>query len=273
MKFLLVFFSLLSLVACEFSWFNSDPVLASVGEVKLKESYLKSKVQSWDSLSKREKIVWIENWIDEESIYQAALNQGFNREKSVRERIRSAERKIVVDAFTAKEVDSISVSPKEIRSFYDSNPEHFLYDKWIWSGFIISYNEWKWASSYYKSKQSSVFSAEPSSDFRLKTKTAFNEVLETPDSCLAVDLRELELGKLSQPKACGGLLKSIVITARQDSGTVIPFDSVSALAKDLSYMHKRQEALKSFKLNLKKKLPIYSNSELFADSLTKKRNK
>ena len=63
--------------------------------------------------------------------------------------------------------DSLSVDIKEAKRFYDTHPELFIYDKWLWSGFMLSYTDWKWASSYYKAKES-VFDSLVHEDFRLR---------------------------------------------------------------------------------------------------------
>ncbi|HHX14764.1 MAG TPA: hypothetical protein GX724_01215 [Fibrobacter sp.] len=273
MKFLFLFLSFLALSGCDFPWSNKDPVIVTVGDVKLKTSDLRAKVAGWDTLSNREQIVWVESWIDEEVLYQEALNHGIQREKRIRELLYLTERKIVVESFIARMTDSLSVDAKDARLFYDAHPEHFLYNKWLWSGFIVSYTDWKWASNYYKSKGEKIFNSLPDADFRLKNRQSFDSLAETPDSCLSEDLRELPIGTLSSPKLCGGLLKSIVITHRQDSAAVIPFEQVKAQAEDFAQLQKQRDLLSSLKTDLKKKRPIFSNPKLFYDSSDQKRNK
>jgi len=273
MKFFVLLLSFFALWGCDFSWFTKDPVVVTVGDVKLKESDLRGKVDGWDTLSNREKIAWVEAWINEEVLYQEALNQGIHKEKDIKERLYLIERKIVVEAFISKMTDSLSIDIKEAKRFYDTHPELFIYDKWLWSGFMLSYTDWKWASSYYKAKKESVFDSLVHEDFRLKKIISFDSVLETPDSCLSTDLRELSLGLLTAPKVCNGFLKSIVITNRQDSGAVIPFEQVKDQAHALAQINKQKETLAVLKTELKKKRPIFSNPQLFSDSLDQKRNK
>lgn len=267
MKFLIICLSLLTLWGCDLT---KDPVVVTVGDVKLTESDLRAKVSGWDSLSNREQIAWVEAWIDEEVLFQEALKQGLHKEKRIKKLLDLTERKIVVEAFISKVTDSLSMDSQDAQNYYDSHQESFLYDKWLWSGYILTYTDWKWGASYYKSKKENVFNATPSDDFRLKKKVPFLSVAETPDSCLAVDLREISLGSLSVPKVCDGAIKSIVVTSRQDSGAVIPFDVVKDQAHALAQIQKQRDALTSLKVALKKKRPIFSNPQLFSDSLDQK---
>lgn len=273
MKFFVLFFCLFSLLGCDFSWFTKDPVVVTVGDVKLKESDLRAKVEGWDTLSNREQIAWVEAWINEEVLYQEALSQGIHKEKDIKERLYLIERKIVVEALVSKLGDSSTIDVNEAKRYYEAHPQSFVYDKWLWSGFILSYTDWKWASNYYKAKKETVFDKIPSEDFRLKKREAFDSVPETPDSCLAADLRELSLGVLSSPIVCDGALKSLVITSRQDSGATIPFEQVKDQALILAQLQKQRDALDSVIIELKKKRPIFSNPQLFSDSLDQKRNK
>lgn len=273
MKFLVLFLSILTLSGCDLPWVDKDPVIVTVGDVKLKTSDLRAKVAGWDTLSNREQIAWVESWIEEEVLYQEALNHGIHREKRIREILYLTERKIVVESFIAKMTDTLSIDPRGARLFYDEHPELFLYNKWLWSGFVVSYTDWKWASNYHKSKGEKVFSSLPDADFRLKKREAFDSLVETPDSCLTEDLRELPLGTLSIPKLCDGLFKSIVITHRQDSASVVPFEQVKDQAEDFAQLQKKRDLLTSLKTDLKKKRPIFSNPQLFYDSSDQKRNK
>ncbi len=273
MKLLVLFFTVFALFGCDFSWFTKDPVVVTVGDVKLKESDLRGKVDGWDTLSNREKIAWVEAWINEEVLYQEALNQGIHKEKDIKERLYLIERKIVVEALISKLRDSSTMDVNEAKRYYEAHQESFVYDKWLWSGFILSYTDWKLASNYFKGKKETVFDKIPNEDYRLKKRIAFDSVPETPDSCLAADLRELPLRVLSSPILCDGALKSIVITSRQDSGAVIPFEQIKDQALILAQLKKQRDALDSIIIELKKKRPIFSNPQLFSDSLDQKRNK
>lgn len=83
----------------------------------------------------------------------------------------------------------------------------------------------------------------------------------------------MPLRVLSRPILCDGALKSIVITSRQDSGAVIPFEQIKDQALILAQLKKQRDALDSIIIELKKKRPIFSNPQLFSDSLDQKRNK
>ena len=54
---------------------------------------------------------------------------------------------------------------------------------------------------------------------------------------------------------------------------MIPFEQVKDQAHALAQINKQKETLAPLKTELKKKRPIFSNPQLFSDSLDQKRNK
>ena len=47
--------------------------MVSVGETKLRQAELYRLVPEWDYMTDREKLTFLEHWIDEETIYQEAM--------------------------------------------------------------------------------------------------------------------------------------------------------------------------------------------------------
>ena len=65
--------SLVVLTGCDVPFAKEDPVVVSVGEAKLRESEIRRVAPEWDSWTDREKLTFLEHWIDEETIDRKVL--------------------------------------------------------------------------------------------------------------------------------------------------------------------------------------------------------
>ena len=123
---ILCVFSLLLLAACDFSFGKDDPVIVSVGSAKLTQSMVHKLVPQWDSLDDRGKLAFLEHWIDEEVIYQEAMDAKITNDTVLSQQIESTVRKMVVDYYLQTFADTMMVGDAEKLNYYqehqDSSP-------------------------------------------------------------------------------------------------------------------------------------------------------
>ena len=76
---------------------------------------------------KRGKADFVDKLIEEEIIYQEAVERGLRDDPEVAKRLEQAERNLLISEYFNKQIlDKIEVSEEEIRQYYDNNPEEFM---------------------------------------------------------------------------------------------------------------------------------------------------
>lgn len=258
MKKLLFLVFISFFLGCDFLE-EKGSVLVQVGESRLTLQKIQGKVPGWDSLSVEQQSEFLKTWVDEELLYQAALQQKLDKRQDVASTIERAKRKIVIDYLVNELTDSITLSEKEVEQFYEENTDKFLYGKHLYSLAILSYPSWNLGDLYFRGKKDVVFETVPSSDYRVKKIENFENVEESPDTCLVKDLRTLKVGTLSGFKVCGNALKSMVVYHHQDSANVKPYSEVSKEAAVLLRLEKRKELMKKFRAEQKKKIAVFAD--------------
>ena len=256
-KWLLVFCTLFFL-GCDFLE-EKGSMLVQVGESRLTLHSVREKVPNWDSLSVEQQSNFLKAWVDEELLYQAALQMKFHKRTDVAETIKHARRKIMIDYLVSDLTDSLIVSEKEAKDFYEEYPEKFLYGKHRFSIAILSYPNWKLGDLYFRGKKNTRFDRAPSADYRVRKIESFEMVTESPDSCLVEDLRSLQLGVLTNFKVCGNALKSVVLYAKEDSAATRPFENVKEEAAVLLRLEKRKQLMEKFRAEQKKKIAVFAD--------------
>lgn len=258
MKKIFLIISFYILLGCEFLE-ERENMLVQVGESRLTLSKIQEKIPGWDTLSIAQQSDFLKSWVDEELLYQAALQKKIDKKKNLAEKIERARRKIIIDYLVDELTDSITISEKEIEEYYTANPEKFLNGKHRYSVAIISYPSWKLGDLYFRGKKNTPFDKAPTSDYRVKEIENFEMITETPDSCLAKDLRDLPLGTLTGFKVCSKALKSIVVYDYQDSAAVKPLENVLDEAKVLLRFEKRKKIMQDFRAEQKKKIAVFAD--------------
>ena len=91
---ILLAFSLVMLAACK----TKDPVIVTVGDSKLHQSEVYTYAPDWDSWGDRERILFLQRWIDEELVYQQAVKAGALKDSALIRMIERTKRKITHEA-------------------------------------------------------------------------------------------------------------------------------------------------------------------------------
>ena len=270
MSFIFRFFALfcvcLTFFACDVPFGKDDPVVVSVGESKLRESEIYRVAPQWDSWTDREKLTFLEHWIDEETIYQEAVANGILKDETLQEQLKRTERKMTVDYFLQNFADTMMVGDAEKLDYYHAHPEFFLRGRTMIKGAILYFKDWQNADQYYKGHKKLVYDTLPAPQHWLvKRVEYFDSATVTPDSCLIPSIKDVELGKLSVMKYCGGALKMAVVVSRLDSADVLPYAEVAEDVASRAWVEHQKSVLSRLKKEWKKARPIFSQMNVFSE--------
>jgi len=265
--FVLGLFSLLALVACdlpfELPFGKEDPVVVSVGSEKLHLSKIQKNVPEWDSWSDQDRLAYLERWIDEETLYQEAIENGIDQDSALTAQIELTVRKMIVDRFLQSYADTMIVGDGEKLDYYHAHQDMFLRGKTQISGAVIYFKDWQAADLYYKGHKGIQFDSVPAQHYLIKKLETFDSLTISPDTCMIPDISEVSIGKLSPMKVCGGALKMVVVTARLDSADVLPYEEVAEEVAPLAWLEHRNRVMDRLKKEWKTERPIFSKTDVF----------
>ena len=253
------------LAACEGPFGGDDPVVVSVGSSKLHLSEIRKQVPEWDSWDDQQRLKFLENWIDEETLYQEAVENGTDRDPALAMQIEQTVRKIVVDHLLQSFADTMVVGDAEKIDFYHAHPELFLRGKTSISGALIFFRDWQSGDQYYRGHKNLKYDSLPGPHYLVKKIEPFESVTETPDSCMIENIAEVEVGTLSKMKYCGGALKIAVVTSRLDSADVLPYEAVAEDVAMRAWLVHRTQVMDRLKKEWKMERPIFSKTDVFSE--------
>lgn len=257
----LCLFVVMSFVACSS---GDDPVIVSVGSTKLYLSEIRTMAPEWDAWGDKDRLAFLEHWIDQEIIYQEAKDNGILEDTVLAQQIESMTRKITVDYFLQSFTDSMLVTDAEKLDFYKAHPEYFVRGKTVASGAILYFAEWKNGDTYYRTHKNVVFDSVPTSHYLVKKIVMFDSVDVTPDSCALPTLQDVAVGHISPLRVCGGALKIAMITSREDSASVLPFEKVGVDVETRAWLEHQQVVLDRLKKEWKSSRPIFMKTNVFS---------
>ena len=253
------------LAGCDMPFAKDDPVVVSVGDAKLRESEIRRVAPEWDSWTDREKLTFLEHWIDEETIYQEAVANGMLKNEELLAQIRRTERKMTVDLFLQNFADTMMVGDAEKLDFYQAHPELFLRGRTMVTGAILYFKDWQSADQYYRGHKKLVYDSLPAPHWQVKRIETFDSATVSPDSCMIPSIRDVELGKLSPMKVCGGTLKMAVVVSRLDSADVLPYAEVAQDVAERAWVDHQKAVFSRLKKEWKKARPIFSQMNIFSE--------
>ena len=259
--------SLMTLVACdlpfELPFGKEDPVVVSVGSEKLHLSKIQKNAPEWNSWSDQERLAYLERWIDEETIYQEAIESGIKDDSALNAQIEMTVRKMIVDRFLQSFADTMIVGDGEKLDYYHAHQDMFLRGKTMVSGAMIYFKDWQAADLYYKGHRELKYDSVPAQHYLMKKLEAFDSLTVSPDSCMIPDINAVTIGKLSPMRVCGGALKMVVVTSRLDSADVLPYEEVAEDVAPLAWMEHRNRVMENLKKEWKTARPIFSKTDVF----------
>ena len=258
---ILLVFSLAMMAGCK----TKDPVVVTVGDSKLHQSELYTYAPDWDSWGDRERILFLQRWIDEELVYQQAVKAGALKDSALIRMIERTKRKIVADYFMQTFLDTMIVSDVEKIDFYHKNQNLYLNGKTSVSGAILTFADWKSAVLYYKEFKNTKFESIPPNHRLVKRMREFDGVDMTPDPCMIPSIRRAVVGRITPMKVCDGAAKIAVVTNRLDSADARPLDEVIEDVSMQAWMEHQNTVLKRLKDEWKTGIPIITKMNVFSE--------
>ena len=258
---ILLVFSLVLMAGCK----TKDPVIVTVGDSKLHQSELYTYAPDWDSWGDRERILFLQHWIEEELVYQQAVKAGTLKDSVLIRMIERTKRKIVADYFMQTFLDTMIVSDVEKIDFYHKNQNLYLNGKTSVSGAILTFADWKSAVLYYKEFKNTKFESIPPNHRLVKRMREFDGVDMTPDPCMIPSIRRAVVGRITPMKVCDGAAKIAVVTNRLDSADARPLDEVIEDVSMQAWMEHQNVVLKRLKDEWKTGIPIITKINVFSE--------
>lgn len=258
---ILLVFSLVLMAGCK----TKDPVIVTVGDSKLHQSELYTYAPDWDSWGDRERILFLQHWIEEELVYQQAVKAGALKDSVLIRMIERTKRKIVADYFMQTFLDTMIVSDVEKIDFYHKNQNLYLNGKTSVSGAILTFADWKSAVMYYKEFKNTKFESIPPNHRLVKRMREFDGVDMTPDPCMIPSIRRAVVGRITPMKVCDGAAKIAVVTNRLDSADARPLDEVIEDVSMQAWMEHQNVVLKRLKDEWKTGIPIITKINVFSE--------
>lgn len=268
MSFLKKFFGIcavLGCVACNVPFSNEDPVVVSVGSSKLYLSDLKKIIPEWDSWGNQDRLVFLETWIDEETMYQEAVENGTDKDPALAKQIEQTVRKMVVDHFLQSFADTMIVGDAEKLDYYQAHQDKFVRGRTFISGALIYFRDWASGDLYYRSNKKKVLDSIPGPNYLVKKIEPFDSITVTPDSCIIPDINEVAVGVVTPMKVCGGALKIALVTSRLDSADVLPYEEVAENVATQAWLEHRAKVMDKLKKEWKMERPIFSKTDVFSE--------
>ena len=254
----------MALTACDLS-FKEGPVVVSVGETKLYESDIRTMAPDWVNWNDREKLAFLNHWINEETIYQEAVKSGFTDDSLLQSQIQTTIRKLTVDNFLQTFADTMMVGDAERLDYYNNHQELFLRGRTLASGAIITFKDWNNANVYCRGHKDAVYDSLPSPHYLVKKIEPFDTVTATPDSCILPSIVEAPVGKITPMKVCGGAWKVAVVVNRLDSADVLPYAEVAEDVAARAWVEHQKIVMDRLKKEWKNARPIFSKINVFSE--------
>ena len=258
---ILLVLSLAMMAGCK----TKDPVVVTVGDSKLHQSELYTYAPDWDSWGDRERILFLQRWIDEELVYQQAVKNGALQDSVLIRMIERTKRKIVADYFMQTYLDTMIVSDVEKIDFYHKNQNLYLNGKTSVSGAILTFADWKSAVLYYKEFKNTKFESIPPNHRLVKRMREFDGVDVTPDPCMIPSIRRAVVGRITPMKVCDGAAKIAVVTNRLDSADARPLDEVIEDVSMHAWVEHQNTVVKRLKDEWKTGIPIITKMNVFSE--------
>lgn len=231
-RFLLLLFAPVLLVAgCEEE--SSTPVIAQVGNATLTVEDLRRDIpeETLRTATRDDLQEYINQWVREELLYQAAEAMGYDEDQRVKERTREARRGIMVDVFLEDELDLRPfISDGEIADYYRNNVESFRRAEAEVQTEMLWFESGEAADEARAAIQNGMSFAEAAVDTSLDVMSADLEPQYLTQRELGDQLGDavfsLRQGTLSRTMQIGNYYVLVRITDQQEAGTVRTLEQV-----------------------------------------------
>ncbi|MFH1799026.1 MAG: peptidylprolyl isomerase [Candidatus Omnitrophota bacterium] len=121
---------------------GKNRVLISIGEIKVTAADFDERISNlpdrYKEIIKKNKNEYVQELINDTLLYREALRKKVHEDKDVRKVIKEAQKKILIARLLKDEVDdAITVTDKDIESFYNDNKEQYMTSEMMRASHIL----------------------------------------------------------------------------------------------------------------------------------------
>lgn len=240
-------------------------MVAKVNQRALTEEDLESEIPagSKEQVTVDQKREYVRRWIRNELLYQEALKNKIDQEKDIQQRIEQIIKDVVVTNFVEREfVDSFTVSPDEIKAYYEENKQTFLReeDEVRASHILVKTQEQaemvrtKLVFGANFGKLAAEQSLDPDTKFRAGDLGYFSREMAHP--AIAEAAFGLEKEHFSKPVETEWGFHVLKLTDKKKKGSIREIWEVENLIANILSNQKRIEVVDRYIESLKKKYDI-----------------
>jgi len=242
-------------------------VLAQVGNSTLTLDELRESFPAdFEQLIRREQYLdFIKRWMDDEVVYQQALNSKLESDPVVGRKLAKLKRKLLIEEFLARENASEVFEPDEMamNQYYEMHKEDFRRKVPEVKFAQMRVQTVKQASELRSKANRADFLAVAAANSLDPVPESYSSIAFKKQSdfppCLSQDIAGAGIGAVTLPVACPDGYYLVKVIERQDAGSLIPFTEAKEEISGILVMERKDKLMEGKIAKLKEGLPFSYN--------------
>lgn len=248
---------------------DDSPVIAEVNGAKLTLNQLKKQIPAeyLKTLGSREKQAYVDQWVRQQLLYQLALEEDLKDEPQIQFRLKQFEQQLLADEILQRRLENEGqVSEAEALKYYEANTDEFMREEAEVEVRHIVVGEEELALDIRQRIQDgedfAALAKEYSEDETSMTggNLGYFSESEANDE-LTQAAFELKVNEVSEPIETPFGYHLVMVTDRQEIGSIRPFDQVKLDIINNLVLEKQKTLTTDLMENLKKEADIMVYSE------------
>jgi peptidyl-prolyl cis-trans isomerase C len=250
---------------------TNEKVYARVNDARLTESGLKALVPKdfYDNLTPEHKKEIINEWVNNELLYQEALRSKIDKDPAIAQIIENSKRTLLSNELLESRIESVKTpDEKELRSYYENHKNNFTLQSPEYKVRYALFEDKKTAETFWRKikgrysfsdlamEESKDASAAKGGDIGLISEDAVE-----PELWQAINATVAKYGlvKISDPFKVMEGWACVIVDEKYDVGSIRPFEKVRDQILNMYMVEKRDEARNALlkKLSANAKIKYY----------------
>ncbi len=241
----------LATMACK-KEISSGTVVAQVGTSVLTLEELQNQFppEYLHLVSRDHYLDFVQRWVDDEVLYQKALDKGLDQKAEVKKKIISLSRKLMIEEFLSGAEFAGEFIPdiQTQKQYYELHRSHFRRQMPVSKFLSLKLPSLPAAWQMRQAIRNSSFAVQAKKLLGDSTEALMNTHFKENSEvrpCLQEAVFTLRVATLSEPIQCDDGFYLIQILEKQDQGATVPFDEVKGEISELISMEKKKQFLQS----------------------------
>jgi len=236
---------------------GAEKVYATVNEAKLTETGLRALVPGdfYNTLTPEHKKEIIQEWINNELLYQEAIRQKIDSDPEIARIIENSRRTLVSNELLERNLNSVSApDDKQLQDYFESHKKNFILPDREYKIRFASFDNRRDAEEFWRKVKSKGGFSELAADMSRDPSAAkggdlgsISEDMVEPEVWDAIGntVKKYGLVKISDPfRMASGVYACVIVDEMYEAGSVKSFESVREQVRDMYMVEKREEARK-----------------------------